>query len=92
MCSCAHHECKHWLYLIIISLALAKSSSSSGCIGEQASGHWSHWSDEVIQVGWKLFSQHPFSLTELADVSESHAAAAATAALGVYGLPDLTPL
>lgn len=92
MCSYVYHECKHRLYLILISLALANSSSSSHCIGEQASGHWSHWSDEVIQVAWKLFTQHPFLLTELADVSESRAAAAATAALRVHGLPDLTPL
>lgn len=63
---------------MVKSLALARSSSSRDSSREQASGHWSHWSDEVIQVAWKLFAQYPSSLTELADISESHAAAAAS--------------
>lgn len=63
---------------MVRSLALARSSSSRDGSREQASGRWSHWSDEVIQVAWKLFAQYPSSLTELADISESHAAAAAS--------------
>lgn len=72
------------------SLTLAKSSSSRDSSSEQASGHWSHWSDEVIQVAWKLFAQYPSSLTELADISESPRSCYRFAALGTWDLPDST--